>query len=94
MLSWKKDVVVVSNVVRVICSSYWKGLVNDLSRLWPHCVLFVGEIEPDSSVQPIGESRHIVIVSLWSPYGIGQTIIFSCCSLFFLFFRRLIYFIF
>jgi len=26
---------------------------------------------------------------LWSPYGIGQTIIFSCCSLFF-FFRRLI----
>jgi len=21
-------------------------------------------------------------VSLWSPYGIGQTIIFSCCGLF------------
>jgi len=28
--------------------------------------------------------RHIVM--LWSPYGIGQTIIFSCCSLFFLLF--------
>jgi len=29
---------------------------------------------------------------LWSPYGIGQTIIFSCCGLFFffLFFPRLI----
>ena len=29
---------------------------------------------------------------LWSPYGIGQTIIFSCCDLFlfFLFFHRLI----
>jgi len=24
--------------------------------------------------------------SLWSPYGIGQTIIFSCCGLFFFFF--------
>ena len=26
----------------------------------------------------------LVCVLLWSPYGIGQTIIFSCCGLFFL----------
>jgi len=39
---------------------------GDLSRLWLHCILFVGEIEPDSSVQPIGESRHIAIVSFIS----------------------------
>jgi len=25
-----------------------------------------------------------LLLSLWSPYGIGQTIIFSCCGLFFL----------
>jgi len=25
-----------------------------------------------------------ITVYLWSPYGIGQTIIFSCCDLFFL----------
>ena len=26
----------------------------------------------------------LFLSSLWSPYGIGQTIIFSCCGLFFL----------
>ena len=36
-------------------------------------------------------SRPDVNVLLWSPYGIGQTIIFSCCGSFFLsFFPRLI----
>jgi len=35
-------------------------------------------------------SRHYIFalwfLSIWSPYGIGQTIIFSCCGLFFFFF--------
>ena len=37
--------------------------------------------------------KPLTITLLWSPYGIGQTIIFSCCGLFFLllsFFARLI----
>jgi len=29
------------------------------------------------------EDRYILVVLLWSSYGIGQTIIFSSCSLFF-----------
>ena len=32
------------------------------------------------------EWQNIPLYSLWSPYGIGQTIIFSCCGLFFFFF--------
>jgi len=36
-------------------------------------------------------TNNWVLLLLWSPYGIGETIIFSCCSLFFLlFFPRLI----
>jgi len=30
-------------------------------------------------------SNKPTLVLLWSPYGIGQTIIFSCCGLFFFF---------
>jgi len=41
-------------------------------------------------LQRLGDAYNL----LWSPYGIGQTIIFSCCGLFFLlllsFFPRLI----
>jgi len=29
--------------------------------------------------------ENVFLGILWSPYGIGQTIIFSCCSLFFFF---------
>jgi len=47
--------------------------------LWPPCVG-----DADIILLPCG--------FLWSPYGIGQTIIFSCCDLFFLssFFPQLI----
>jgi len=30
--------------------------------------------------------EELLLSSLWSPYGIGQTIIFSCCGFFFLLF--------
>jgi len=37
----------------------------------------------DDKTEDSGEtSNKPILVLLWSPYGIGQTIIFSCCGLF------------
>jgi len=35
-------------------------------------------------IQVRSAASHCICLFLWSPYGIGQNIIFSCCSLFFL----------
>jgi len=55
---------------------------------WPTYHIVAGNEGSVFTIEP-----HTGISLLWSPYVIGQTIIFSCCGLFFFLFSSLFFFL-
>jgi len=46
-----------------------------LANVTCHMLRFLSIVARDRN----SEDCYVLVVLLWSPYGIGQTIIFSCC---------------
>ena len=67
--------------------SSWR-LIHRLSSSAPSpsCIFLHVVRTQDGDIECRSRRQNLTLVFLWSPYGIGQTIIFPCCGLFFLLF--------
>jgi len=88
ILTWSRDLLIlISWRGPALSCSLTPSATNWVSLLGTDTVnLFVGELTNDDVTRWVDE------YFLWSPYGIGKAIIFSCCGFYFLsiFFPRLI----